>query len=70
MALDQIWLLSRGLRLLRSGQAARQYLACGSAAKLVSLSIELGAPNQTWPDAISDQNKKLTRAHACANIRP
>jgi hypothetical protein len=35
-SLDQIWLLSRGLRSLRFGQPARQYLAYGSAAKLVN----------------------------------
>ena len=39
MTLDQIWLLPRGLRSLRSEQAARQCLAFGSAVKLVNSAV-------------------------------
>jgi hypothetical protein len=37
--LDQIWLLSRALQIASLQQAARQYLACGSAAKLVNSTL-------------------------------
>lgn len=65
MTFDQIWLLSRVLQSLRSGQVARQCLACTSAAKLVNSGVMRHSIQRSEPARMLtswyDERKRLHR---------